>query len=160
MLQQVMNGKPTAQEVDKAYRAVRVKSAGDIITHGDLETLWGVQRHEHRYRTLVLALRKRMLREQQVSLLSERGVGYRYPTGFEQVRSGVRTIRNGVKRIGKGTTVTMIVSDARLPDAKERGSRDFVVQQAKLLHTLAMTQRRTLELTVGKPEVNPQAEST
>jgi len=159
MLTTVLNGKPTRPKVDKLMQLIADRHEGDIITHEEIAAIVGENRTNH-YRAVVQAWRKRYFREHHIELQSEIGIGYRISTGYEQLRSSVRHMRNGTKKIAKGMQVAAVIADERLSDPNHRAARDYIVQQVAVLKNIAKSQRANAELVVGKPEIAPQMLST
>lgn len=152
----LINGRPTRAQADKVFERVKSMADGDTISHGDVEAVMGEKKGTFRYATVLTAARKRIQRELGVHLAAERGVGYRRCTGIEQIRHGVGSIGRGVRNIHKGVTMTAAVTDDRLPDGTHRKQRDFIVQQAQTLAEVARHQKKTMSLTLGKPELLPK----
>ncbi len=156
MLQTVLNGKPTRNQVEKLFARVKAMKDGEQLSHLEIETVIGEKRGTFRYSTILNTGRRRILNELGCVLISERGVGYRRANGFEQVRFGVGSISAGVRKIAKGVQYAAAVSDDRLPDGQHRKMRDHVVERATYLAQLAKVNRKELSLTVGKPELMPK----
>ncbi len=151
----VMNGKPTGPQVQKLFDHVKQTKAGDTITHETIETMFGETRKTSRYRTLIGAAKRRILRELHIDLRAVPSVGYEHPEGWTQVGQGIARVRRGTKSIVRGVQVTAIVSDERLPEPKHRAARDFIVSKARYLAELAKAEKKTIELAIGRPEVLP-----
>ena len=156
MLPQVLHGRPTQRQAERLVNHVVAMGVDQIVTHEQIEALIGVERATEvaRYQTVLGAAKKRLLREHGIELISVRGTGFRYPTGDAQIRSSVGHIRRGVKKIGHGVKVGGQVADKRLT-VQGCEMRDHIVGQAKYLFELGRTQRKALELTVGKTDTNP-----
>ncbi len=155
MLTNVMNGKPTGPQVQKLFDHVKQTTPNDIIKHETIELLFGEKRGTHRYRTLISTSKRRILRELHLDLRAVPGVGYEHPEGWTQIRQGVARIRTGTKSIVRGVQVAAVVSDERLPEPKHRAARDFIVNKARYLAEIAKTEKKSVELAVGRPEVLP-----
>lgn len=154
-MQTVLNGKPTKPFVDKIMDRVRLMKAGDVLSHIELEVVVGEDRKSDRYRSVIGAVKRVLLRELSIDLLSVRGTGYQIPTGFEQVRSGVGRVRSGCRRIARGVKVVAVVDDKRLASQAERSARDHVLMTARHLQAISASQKKTLDVTIGKPGMLP-----
>lgn len=156
MLQTVMQGQPTGRLTDTIIERIKGMKAGEMLTHDWLEPVIGAKRNTNRYRTVIQAVKRRALRQLNLALKSVPGVGYIYPTGFEQVGVAAAGFRRGARTIARSCKVAVVVSDERLPDANHRRARDHIVGQISYLDALARSHRKTIELTIGKPETAPR----
>ncbi len=157
MIQNVMHGISRTPLIEKV-KAVFMQEGeqGTVYAHERLEQALGFPRTDPRYYGVVSAARRQFLRETGISLVCERGVGYRYPTGHQQLRQGVNGIRRGARTIYRGFKVVDAVADHRLPVAKDREIRDQLRMKANHLMLVARTERKAMELTIGRPEPKPQ----
>ena len=155
MINQILNGRPTGPQANTIFDHIKTMREGQVVSHQSLAKLINEPYGSNRYRSVLGAAFRRVHRELGVQMISERGEGYRYPQGFEQVRHGVGTIAKGVKRIVRGGKVVASVSDDRLPDAHQRAARNHVIQTVGHLAALARSERKTMELTIGKPDILP-----
>lgn len=155
---QLMDGRPRGRQVDLLVEQWGAMREGQIISHEEIEKLIGETRVKNsaRYFGIIGSARKRFLHEQGIRMATEVGVGYKMPTGFEQLRTGTGQVGRAVRRIGQGYATVAAVQDNRLPDPKHRLARDHIVTQARLLHELGRAHRKAMNLTIGKPETAPQ----
>lgn len=151
-LQTVMNGRPTEPETDKILDWVRGHKEGDVLTHQQLETMLRLGRMESRYRTILTAAKRRVLRLLGIWLKAVPGVGYEYLPGGKQVAENTAYQKRGVRQFAQGLKIAASVTDERLPDQKHRLARDHMVDQMKYLVALAKTHRKEAELIVGTPD--------
>ena len=151
----VMNGKPTSMQVQKLFDHVKQSKAGDIITHEIIEAMFGETRSATRYRTLISTAKRRIFRELGILLRAVPGVGYEHPDGYTQLRQSVSGLRSGTKKIARSVLWAAVVSDDRLPEPKHQAVRDFIVNKARYLAELAKSEKKTIELAIGRPEVLP-----
>lgn len=91
-------GVPTGADVRKLKDAFGVPEAGTEITHDQIEAVIGVERTEHRYRTVVAAWRKALMNENNVDLGTVAGAGYRALSAPERVSAGIHGMRAGVRK--------------------------------------------------------------
>ncbi len=154
-IQSIMQGRPTAREVQAIVALFETKRAGDLLPHEVLETLARAEPGSARYRTVIGAARRRILREHGVELMTVRGLGYKVPTGDEQLRQSAGHLRRGVKRIGYGARVADAIADHRL-DTQGRARRDHIVQRIAYLAAMGKVERKELEMELGKTETLPR----
>lgn len=157
-MQTVLDGIPTGPDVDKLWPRFSSLPEGGEVTKQEVAQLlsMSLDKDATRINTVMGALRRRFFRERHIALATVRGVGWKHPTGREQLGMGVSKLRSGVRQIGRGVRVTAAVNNERLPDKIDQGKRDHLVMQFKLMHELGKTTRRNCELRLGKPEVNPR----
>ncbi len=153
----ILNGKPTGPQADKLFEHVKQTRPGDIITHETIERLFGVTRADDqaRYRTLISVAKRRIFREQSIALRPVPGVGYEHPEGWAQMGQCVAGIRCGAKKMYRSVKIGAVVSDERLPKQAHRNARDYIVTRARYVAELAKSEKKSLELAIGRPEVLP-----
>ncbi|MBI5259780.1 MAG: hypothetical protein HY855_24990 [Burkholderiales bacterium] len=104
-------GIPTDVDVRKLADAFGVPAVGCEISHEDVERALGVDRHQHRYRTVTVAWRKKLEDSHGVVIGCIPGVGFRsldegeqMDAGFDAIKSGARKQLRGIKRAGRVKT--------------------------------------------------------
>lgn len=150
----IIEGKPVDPQAK--LLVVRFKSMKPVetIEHDEIAVIIGEKYGTARYRTVFAKARQLFFSETGVYLVNLPAVGYQYPVGKDQMRTGIHRTRSGIKSIRKGTEILGSVSDDRLNEP-ERKARDFATQRSKELFDYAKQQARQIQMTVGKTKTLP-----
>ena len=92
-------GHPTEPEVRMLMEKYPSLSSGDAISYADVESVIGVKRISHRYRTITGAWRKRMYREFNITIGAVPNTGFIVLDAHERVNLASNHMRSGVRRI-------------------------------------------------------------
>lgn len=155
-LQSIMHGKPTGHDRDLMMARFRQLQVNEVIEHRELASIIGEDPKADRYRTVLQVARKAFAEETGVELQAVIGVGLLYPTGDDQVKTGVKHMRYGVRKIYRSARTTANVTDERITDKNVLALRDHTVQRMRYVAELARVEHRALMATVGKPTPQPQ----
>ena len=157
-LQTVMNGRSTDREAKAIADAVGRLNDDEIITHEQLQSIANERRElpngrPNGHYAAIIGRAKRLIRDEQHRvLISERGIGYKVATGEDQLRSRLGKIKRSVRGIARSTEEIAIIDDSRLPSKELIAARDHTVMNMRHLHALSVSQTKTLQLTVTKPQ--------
>ena len=132
---------PTEAEIKLLLDTFGTPTVNEVITHDVIAKAARVAMRSFRYRTVVNAWRGKLYREQNVEMLSVRGIGYKRADGEARVAEKVSRTKShlrGVRRQGERA--------ARIPNTElneeQRKLRDHVVAGAVALRQFAATQAR------------------
>jgi hypothetical protein len=91
-------GLPTNIDVRKLREAFGSLREGDEITHEMIEEVIGFKRDSSRYRTVTLAWRTALLKEDGIELGAVTGIGFRYLNASERIASSLRGFQSGTRK--------------------------------------------------------------
>lgn len=91
-------GVPTALDVRRLEEHFGDLKPEAEITHEEVEQIIGVNRTEHRYRTVTNAWRKHMLTQSNIEIGAVNGIGFRVLSDAERVAGGIKGFQSGTKK--------------------------------------------------------------
>lgn len=119
-------GIPTEPDVKRLEKRFGAPAPG-VIEHAEIEETIGQQRDSSRYRTVVAAWRRRLLREENIASAADPGVGIRILTEPERVDHAQRHLGLSAKRVVKEHRWAMMIDASKLDDVS-RHKRDHVIR--------------------------------
>lgn len=119
-------GEPIKPNVDLLIEGLKLQ-IGDVVRHDDIADVSGVEYKSSRYRSVVDAWRKRLLREMNLDLQAVAGYGYRVLDDNERVRAGIKDFSQSVRRMGRSVD-RMQRADAAKLDDNHRRQQDHAVR--------------------------------
>jgi hypothetical protein len=105
--------------VDALIEAFELK-AGDVIEHQQIAEVAKTKYRTNRYGGIVVAWRKRLLREQNLDLQVITGYGYRVLDDNERVSVGVKDFTHSVRKMGRSAERIARADNAKLDDHHRR----------------------------------------
>ena len=149
-------GLSTEPEVQAIVARLNDIPEGGVIEHAELERMIHATRSSTRYGTIITKLKARVEKEQSITLVSERGVGYIKSTGEQQMHEVIRGVARAARQAHRSWNRAAIITDERLPDQRMRDARDFIVERGRLLMEMARTQRKAMAVVLARPETLPR----
>ena len=94
-------GVPVGPDVDVLDRHFNGLTHGQVLAHDDLSDVMGYSRGSSRYRSVINAWRRQLLREHGIELQSVRSIGLRVMTDPERVDAHVDKAALGIRKIAR-----------------------------------------------------------
>ena len=142
-------GIPTDVDVRKLEERFGVPAPGDMIGYDDITDTLKVGRDQNRWRSVVVAWRKKLDREHNILLKAVSNEGFRAMDGHARVDFSGRTYKGGLRRIVKAATIAARTDSAGLTPG-ELKTRDFIQNAGAVIRGAAATAAR--QLTYPDPE--------
>lgn len=108
----------TGPEVEKLIEAIQLEE-GMIVQHASIEAAIGVEHHESRYRTIVNAWRKRLIRERGVDLHPALGLGYEVLTSARRLEIAVAKLKGSTRKDRAALHLLGRIDQERLTDEQK-----------------------------------------
>ena len=113
-------GLPTKIDVDRLMEIFRRFVEGDIIPYPEIEAAIKEKRQSSRFRSVVVAWRKRLMKEENALLIAVPNDGYRIAPPAERMTFSAAQTFQGRKRIMRGAAVAAATDEGRLsPEHKK-----------------------------------------
>ncbi len=128
---------------------------GDVIRHSELLAALGVAAKDKWYGVAVNRARRLLFDQSGIRLATVWGSGYAIPSGFDQMKSGVHTMKRAQSAFDNGINTIAHIVRERLSE------REFEVQasilgKARYLSEMVRTKRLGLESELGGYEPHPR----
>lgn len=151
----ILHGKSTEPEAARVVELVEGVQEGDVIRHERFAEVMDTSYGTSRYRTIINAARKRLLKAGQ-ALVPSHGVGYVKADGHGQMHFGVSYIGSAVKRVLVGHRIVESIEEGRLNESDIR-AREFIVKRGLILSHLCQAERKSITTALtAPPETRPQ----
>lgn len=112
-----VHGIPTDADVKRIIDEIGIPEPGTLVTYGRLEEAIDIERTENRFKSVVGAWRKKMLREQNLVTECVRGEGVLFCGAERRVDVSERFLVKGARRIAHGVKVAVSTERAGLTEA-------------------------------------------
>lgn len=150
-------GIPTEPDVKKLERHFGVPQAG-LIAHEDVEAIIGAARDSTRYRTIVGAWRRRLLREENIATAADPGKGIRVLTEPERVDHAQRHLGLSARKVLREHRWALMIDASKLDEVAMR-KRDHVVRASAAMAVAATTSVKELTSALRAPAQLPRKAS-
>lgn len=117
-----LGGVPTEPDVKRLIEAYSTLKPGDEITHAEMARTIDADERSNRYRTVVTAWRRQMLKLHNVDMQPIRGVGFRIIDGIERISASVKDYGGGVRKIVRSVGRARRVEMEKLTNEQQRVS--------------------------------------
>lgn len=135
-------GVPTEPDVNEIMRLTRDYEEGGLISYRMIEQACGESKHSNRFRTVVIALKKKVMRERNWLLVAEPNEGYVIADPQKRVSYSVSQVHGAKRRIIKSAAIAATTDADKLTE-EQRRLRDHIRDIPARL--------RLAELTAPKP---------
>lgn len=115
----LFEGDPVKPHVDKLMEHITPK-IGDVYQHADIAHVAEVEYPSSRYRSIITAWKKRLMRELNIDLDSVSGIGYRVLDDNERVAVGIKDFATSVRHMGHSVDRISRADTAKLDDMHRR----------------------------------------
>jgi hypothetical protein len=137
-----LGGVPTAPDIKAIEDAVGLPGEGALVSWEMLEKILNKNRGEHRFKTVVTAWRKKLMRDHNVLMVARGGEGLVAATPDERIDYGSRQQKIGVRHIRRGAVVAALTDGTRLTAPKAKEVRAFLVDVPNRLRLIEATTRK------------------
>lgn len=148
-------GIPYGPQVAKLVTHFGTPSPG-VIEHGSIEGVIGEKWRSTRYRQVVGAWRRKMLREWNVGTKAEMGEGIRVLTEAERVEEGRRMVGQNARHVLRAHRWVLMVDAAKLDDVAKKRHEHLTLFSARMSEA-ASTNAKALAETLKAPAQLPRA---
>lgn len=135
-------GIPTKIDVDRLMELIAKFKEGDLVPYPDIESSIGEKRTTHRFRSVVTAWRKRLMKEKNFLLIAITNEGYKIALPDERMTFSAAQAFQGRKKIMRGSAVAAATDETRLSPEHKKLREHLQTLPARL---------RLAELTAPKP---------
>lgn len=157
MLQTVETTKARAHLVRQVADWIKEnKSEGDTVTHAELLPMLRESERGLPYYNMVGRVKRRVLQDCGIAMRNRTNEGYDLCRGHEQIDTGTKVIKGGVKRMMRGLNVVGMIEDGRLSES-DRKTRDYILGNGRTMIEMSKAEVKQFRLLVGKPTVMPNS---
>ena len=114
-----LGGMPTDADVRLICAALPNLKEGDDVTHEQIEQAINIGRNESRYRTVVNAWRKSLLKNDNLEVVAVPSVGYRCLTPPERVKHNLNGFQVGSRKQGRHVRRSSLIPTQTLTKADQ-----------------------------------------
>ncbi|MFM7007999.1 MAG: hypothetical protein ACKO0Z_01485 [Betaproteobacteria bacterium] len=125
---------------------------GDVILHQDIAHVANARYQSNRYRSIIVAWRRRLLREKNIDIAPKIGHGYFVLSDNERVSYGVTDFEHSVRKMGKSADRVSRADAAKMDDTHRR-QRDHSVRLMSELMQAARNTKKQISLAGGVDSV-------
>lgn len=128
-------GLPVAPDIERLNKALGQPAEGDLIPYETIEEIIGCMRNTFRFKTVTHSWRSELLRDHNIEVGVERGIGFVALTPTLRVKSGSKRVEHGLRGVFRGGKRLHLIDDSRLtgPEREIKTHRMMVasrIQQA------------------------------
>jgi len=123
----IVGGLPTDLDVKLLLAAFPNWKAGETIKYEEIESILNLHRRASRFRTVVSAWRKQLLRTKNIDTIAVKTIGIQYLEERERVHTSAKDYRRSVRGIGRSVrrislvrTETLVEDDRKVADHARR----------------------------------------
>lgn len=140
-------GIPTQPDVMRLKKEIGVPTVGVLIPYAKIGEIIHEDPAAARFRTVVVAWRKTLFRENNVLLRAEPGKGYVAMDAHERIHDSGSRYKNALRGVRKSGIIASTTETESLSDAEKR-VRDHIVASAGALAVAAAAQARQIKFPV------------
>ena len=149
-------GIPSGPDVAKLIDAFGIPEPG-IITHDSISKVIDQPLETHRYVSVVHQWRKRLMREYNIQMVGERGVGYRILSETERVDFARHGLARNAKLVVRQHQHALLIDVNKL-DEPTRKKHDHVVRASASMASAVQNTERELANALRPPEQLPRGQ--
>ena len=149
-------GVPTEPDVKRLDVAFPSPETETEITHDQLEAILNLSRRSSRYRTVLQAWRRKLMRLKNLDTEAIPNRGYKILREYERVNVSAKNFRQGVRKVGRAVTRIERVNVAKLTQEEQRKA-EHVQQQMSSTLAVARGTAKAVAITLGPTEHEPVA---
>ncbi len=150
----LFGGIPTDMEVKKLRENLPL-TRGDIVEHSRIAAVIGHAPGTSRYKSIVVAWVRRVLRETNLQLKSLRGVGYRVLDEHERIGDAVDTYTRGTRQMVRGARKVAVIERPRLTEI-DQGKLEHVERHITRVVAEARLASKEMSIRLQPQDQNPR----
>lgn len=151
-------GVPTEPDVNKLLATYGTPSEGAVIFYDDISQVLQQDRHSSRFKTVVSAWRKQLLKSYNLDSKAKAGEGILILTPEERVCESGKNLLSSARQVRRGFVRASTVPVARL-DTINRQKHDHMMRIGRVMHDAITTNCKALTYELKAVEQLPRMAS-